>query len=249
MNNATLLDLGFTTTSPSRAVNQFMRLNLDLDRTNALIAALVTDAKVVTTSEDDLQLAHYTCAYMIQDIVKSEAPTSELYEAARQRALELRDASYQRIVYTGQPLTREDENGNIISNTIQAAATRTRGGKSALERAQTIVNDNPTMSRKDLIALMVAEIDGLKEGTAASYYWKVTKDMPSTTRPPAAKASNTRETRSDQVRRVFESKPEWADRNELLDAIVAELDCTRASANTFSYVVMPSTGRKGKSKK
>lgn len=240
---------GFCTNSPARAVQEFTARSMDLFDTNILINQLDPSA----TRIDDLELARNTAGYMIQTIVRAgDQPVLDLYKTAHAAATKLKARSYQSSLYGGGPVTRMDEHGNVIvpTNPTSTRPNRRLGEKTTLQQAEELFNANPSLGRQAMMALFIDNIDGMKPGTASAYYAKLNHDHPRkidpTTKAPRSKSGERRE---DQVKRVFESRASWTDRAELLDAIVAEVGCSRASANTFSYAVMPSTGRKGRTKK
>ena len=241
---------GLPTKSYSRAVQEFLARQYDIHKTNTLIAMIDDRATPIA----DLQTAHYACAYMIQEVVKvgDVATPPHYFESALKHAQELKDRMPEVApLYNGAPLHRIDEDGNIIET------KRGSSGVSALERARELFTANPDLDRQAIQTMFVDQL-GIAATTASSYYWSLTKATdattgsdsgPTTTRPPkAARTKKVGERRADQIKRVFDSRPSWSNRAELLDAVIAETGCSRAAANTFSYTVMPSTKPKGKAK-
>ena len=104
---------GLPAKSPARAVQEFLARQYDIHKTNAMILAIDDRATPIA----DLQTAHYTCGYMIEAVVKAgETAVSHHYFAdalARAEGLKVRMPEHA-VLYSGAPLHKIDEDGNII---------------------------------------------------------------------------------------------------------------------------------------
>lgn len=230
--------------SVSRAVQSFTSKQLDLTNTNKFIKTLAPNAPVV----EDLETAHYVASHLIQDtlvsgrtVVYPDAIAEILSKAAHTKSI-----SYNGAMYGTETVNSVDEEGNIVRVQQDKTSKRSKGAGSAQAKAQIMFTDNPTLSRSEMIAMMVTELQ-ISANTGSTYYAAFNKDAKRATGGKKGKRA-AGGSRDEQVLAVFNSKPTWADRKELVAAIVEQTGATPASANTFSYKVMPS-GRAPKAKK
>lgn len=240
MSIAILQSHGFTTSSFSRAVQEFAGRELNLDQINMLIREIAPAAPTF----DDLQLGHYVASYLIQDIVRRQlthAPSEDDLNQALKAAANLKRTSYNGVVFGDEvTVTVEDENGDMV-RVVKKRAKRTEGGETAQDRARKLFDANPSLTRREMMAKFVAEL-GISTNTAATYFAAFNKTAK---RATGGKKGLRREgiSREEQVRAVYESRTEWSDRKEFVQAIVDAVGCSAASANTYSYKMMPSAGR------
>lgn len=246
MTIATLQNHSIPTNSPARAVQDFLSRELDIIKTNAFIRELIPHAPIF--QPEDLQVALYTAGYLVQDIVSNKLThmTDDTFVSANARAVALAEKSYQKAIYAGGPITRLDDDGNIINDVAQpkkvAEPKPKPSTKSGLEIAREVFAADPTLDRAAFIDILVTQ-HGIKSATATSYCSQVGV-KPGDVKPKTKKASSGKESREDCVARVYATKMEWTSRKDLIDAIVEDCGCSRASAQTFSYKVMPSAKTK-----
>jgi hypothetical protein len=247
MSFTSLTARNISTTSPARAVQDFNKLNLDLQATNAFIAELVPTA---SQTIEDPEIAQHTAGYLIQFIVKNELiePLSDSHELdiAIGKARTLIDAKPKGTIGAPLGVTEDGEASDATPATTTSAngtkPKRERGEKSGQAKAQKLFDDNPTLTRRELIDLMVTKLS-ISSNTGSTYFAMFNKTAKRAT--GGVKGKNTGPRREDQVREVFDSKPKWKDRGELVEAIMKATGCTKASANTFSYRVMESPRKTG----
>lgn len=226
--------------SVSRATQSLTAQNLDVAGVNDVIRSLAPTAANI----DDLQLATYVAQYLIADAVTTgatvlyaEVPNEILAQADLMKA----NSGASAALYGNENVEIENEDGSITKVTRQRTGRKGGSGPTKLDQAKALFDANPTVPRGVLIDMMVAQI-GISKNTGSTYYATFNKDAKrgdGKRAPRNGGGSN----RDAQVKAVYESKTEWTDRKELVAAIVEATGCSTASANTFSYKVMPSTGR------
>lgn len=233
--------------SPSRAVQSFLAKQLDLDATNRFVATIAPSVAPFA----DLQLAHLSAGYLIEDTLKTgrtvvygtDEESAASIRDMIERAMKLQSTTYNSSMYGESPVHVMDDDGNIVrvdrTTTTTAAPKRGKGAASAQHKAKELFDANPTLSRADMLQKMVAEL-GISANTASTYFASFNKDAKRATGGRKGKGAGTTVSREDQVREVFASRETWANRKELVEAIVAATGCSPASANTFSYKVMSS---------
>ena len=247
-----LTELGIPTTNAARAVRWCSELKLPLDKANAAIKRI---APCQDQPVADLHLAHLVLNYLVQAVVthRLHDVTVGQYQEALANANVLRDQSYLKSLYGEATMvettTTIDEDGNevrsVVRRTVKSTTVRVKDEESGMDKARRVAAENPSASRSELADLLVAE--GLRRTTVHSYLSVVCKG--DATREASRKGKKSKGSeRKRQVQAVFDSRPSWSSRAELIDALVAD-GMLRTSANTFSYHVMPGTKKTHRTKK
>lgn len=231
--------------SVSRAVQSLSAQNLDINGINEVIQNIAPGAQ----SFDDLQQATYVAQYLIADVITTGATvlyTSIPNEVLAQADL-MKAKSTASILYGNETVEVENDDGTVSKVVRQRNGRKGGNGPTKLEQAKVLFEANPTVPRSVLIDMMVKDI-GISKNTGSTYYATFNKGTGRATGGRKGKQVGG-SSRDLQVKEVYESKPEWTDRKELVAAIVEKTGCSTASANTFSYKVMPSSGTRKRAPK
>lgn len=185
MNNAVkvLTDLEIPVNSLGLAAPAINKLSERLGDIEKLSSALKDMTGQLFELPQDYDLARFTFAYMVQNIVKVHKGTwgeedvtfDQLFASAQQQATTFIAANQYLFVECDEEQTVVDETTGQVTTTKR---TKRKGGKrdgSKLEKAQSVFDQHfPDKSRKEIIQLLVTEVD-LTPAGASTYYQNMKK--------------------------------------------------------------------------